>query len=218
MTSATATIPDLIRTLAAAVPFAASDDLPPIACVRIEAGGGALTATATNRYIAAHVRTKATGELGPTFVPTEHATALLDFLKGSRSRDRITGGSALAEVSVADGALCITADGAALTVPTAQRAEWPEPVDAAFADGPTQNSSALGGPIAINLKWLHQIHAATDTSFDIPAVLSFSGPRGMVRVEIGDWFMAIVMPMQRLPKSGPVPFGIPAPKLEAATC
>lgn len=207
---ATTSVSDLIRALTATVRFTDRDSYPGLACVRIEAGSGTLVATGSNRYVAAHGRIKATGELPATFVPAEHISTVLGALNGVRDRDRITGNRTLVEVAVVDGAMRITADGATLTVPARRDVVWPDAVDAAFASGATRDNSALDGPITLDPKWLHQIHAVTDNVLEEPAVLSFGGPRGMIRVEVGDWFVAMVMPMRSLPSSKPVPFGVPA--------
>lgn len=75
---------DLARLLAVTLPATADPEMcmPELAAVHLAAGGGVLTATATDRYVAVHARARlATGVLDPVLLVADDARELRKYLR-----------------------------------------------------------------------------------------------------------------------------------------
>ncbi len=211
-TSATATteVQHLYRVLTAVTPFA--EQQPGVFdSVRIEAGGGVLTATATNRYVVAHARGPATGNLLAANLHTYHAKALVDAL-GAFVDPGTPAFAPHADVTltVGDGRFEVTVGRLSARVDVHGYANWPaDVIVGAYESAPTQDTSALQGAVLLDLDILAKIRDIRTSSS--PARFSFGKPDGPVRVEIEDWFTAVVMPMKATHGEGPtIRYGLPA--------
>lgn len=79
----------LRRALRAALPVPV-DDMPYLDSLHVEARGGTLSVTATDRYIAVRARVPAEGDLAPMLISKDEARVVLRLLKASARRsDRV---------------------------------------------------------------------------------------------------------------------------------
>jgi hypothetical protein len=216
--TATTTVQDLINILAIVKPFTDGYSHPILGTVRIEAGGGIITATATNRAVAAHARAKATGALPPTHLRTKNVAGMIDALKPFVDADLNVyldaDGDSLVELAVEDGKFEITVGRIRAKVDVHASAHWPD-MGAIFAGAPVPEGSLLHGPVTVSLEWCAKLQELQ--SQNAPVRLSFDGPGRPIRVEMGDWFVALIMPMKAKVADYPtVPFGLPTVEAVAA--
>ena len=208
---ATTTIGDLYRIVEAVLPFVEGDHIPAINCVRLEVGGGVLAATATNRVILAHARGVARGVLPAVYLRPGNAQGLLDALRPFLNPDL----DMYLNVNVAsdltlyvDGDWLVVEAGSVRISPRLADVDgWPD-MHKVFANS-VELEPVLNGPILVDPR---QIRALPDMG-STPYRLTFAGQFAPIRVEVGDWFVALVMPIK--PRNGEptaehVPFGLPA--------
>lgn len=210
--TATVTTGNLRTLLAAAIPFTDSMSSHPILeCVRIEAAGGTICATATDRYTAGHVRQQATGTLAPAYLRHDDVTYLIGWLK---AREEFTNGDTteLAELSHDENGRLKVAVGDHAARPRSQTFEtWPNLGPLFDVTG-----TAPDGPVGLSMFVLDKLTTAlTAVGRDKPARWTVGGPTSAVRVEVEDWFVAIVMPVhagkgKSWADKGRVPYGLPA--------
>lgn len=212
----TVTAGHLARLLAVALPATMDpeDCHPILGAVHLAAGGGVLTATATNRYIAVHARTHATGALRPTLLPHLGGKLLLDQLKETDS-------SWLVEIRASTERIIFNNGASQLRFTPAERAEqWPADKMAKIFTTPAADTGVTG------------FHMRADVIRTVGRVLKAARSAGTLRsrwtltplhskspapfrIEVGDWLAIVAMPM-RLPLPyeddftlGPVPYGLP---------
>lgn len=206
-TTVRVTAAGLRRVLGAVRPFAADPgDLPGLDAVRIEAGSGRLTACATNRFVLGHAHAAADGTLPQVRVPVGHVDHIVQMAAGQ---------DATAEVA-------LTVDGDALTVdtPTASLRTvlapgYVLPDLTPILDASDYEQVGVNGMVSFMPGILAVVHEALE-----PLGLGYEGCRlyfrasdKPLRVEVGDWFVALLMPtrmadVEELAQPS-VPYGLP---------
>jgi hypothetical protein len=216
----------LARIIQDVLPFAADgqgvDDLSQLRGVLLEAQGGTLTATATDRYSLAHSRGECEGSLpGRLLIRRSEARLLAETFRSSRAPVAIYVTDAgpvkvvrFAGKSIGD----VTPDGedpdsygygpevGELVDVTVRTMREPFPTyDTLFNDG--EKPSGVSQAIGVNPKLLTRCSAAVDGR-DVTSemrVYTYGDPNRQIRVEVGDDFAAVIMPI----KLGPNRYGGP---------
>jgi hypothetical protein len=193
MSTVTIAASELHALLAATIPFASRDDtLPTICAVRIEAGNGVATATATDRYSLGHARKKADGELPPVLLPVGQAERLATEVKGRQ-------GEQLVELRFAPSHL-----GDAITVHLGDM-DWRitqapgadhYPDLTPILDPSGYESVGIDGVVRLAPRLLARVYDAVGALDSEPARLYFRGDDKPLRAEVGDWFAALLMPVR----------------------
>lgn len=228
----------LSRVLEAAAPFAERDEdgwpaFPGLAAVRLEAAGGVLCATATDRHIAAHARGEASGSLPrPVHVSPDEACGITNALKpfvqtDNDDEDDIPASLTLESPDEPGARLVVRVHGKLVgfdrdvTVSARDtRAEFPiADITRNYAAAPTA-CATLTGPFAIDPRFLETLSAVRHLGGRFrPLRFYATASDAPVRVEFEDWFVALVAPVSadvrdyrqvpvgELPN---VPFGLPA--------
>jgi hypothetical protein len=212
MTSAMIAAADLAVYLRIVRRFTDADDYSPLRCIRLEAAGGKLTITGSNRFVLGHARITAAGELPPTIVDRDWVhviTHALDALPDTPAVVQLRRVSAL--LPDAPPALEITPGVGPflLTVPTV-RATFPK-LDLLF-DSHREKPQGLDEPIGLAPALVRPFAKACADLADLghTAAWHFAGVKNPVRLQVGNTFTGLVMPAT-LPTSevalGPV--GLP---------
>jgi hypothetical protein len=197
----------LLRILDATAPFTGEDTYPTLGRVRVEAGCGVLIATSTDRIVIAHARSKASGDLGPVYLRREDAQSLANRLRLFSAPTAPVTLTVNGDSLVVEGHL----DRCAAEIDTG--GVWPD-LGTLVSTVATAETSTLAGPIGIGQKLLAKLaNVVVASGARDPMRFSTSTPTAPVRVEVGDWFLAIVMPCGISKPGGglvdSVPFGLP---------
>lgn len=218
---------DLVKVLASVLPLVDREPGLSIHGVLLEAAGGVLAATATDRFVLGHARVPCEGELeAPVLVWRKGAKRLLAALRGDEElapRER-----SLLSVEHAGGLskrLCLGVDESGPDGPASLEdfGEWGFDW---YADVPCDSSTADGGPrmafpnyVRAFEKWAEQ-KPGTGTVAVRPSLLArfdaaagfgipsgemprwrFGGHEDLIRVDIGAWFAGMVAPYGSLKKA-----------------
>lgn len=215
----TTTIGRLARALRAAIPFAGRDaTLPAIELVHLHCGGGTLTATATNRYILGHARIPATGALGhPRYLHRSDARALRKDLNRriahrQDSAELVTLTENGDHLTVGYGDTTITYT----TPPGAGQAPHLARILTALV---TNDTVGVLQPIGLNAHVIKPVLKVARLERQKPMRWLMTEPGQPSRVEIGDWFVAAVMPAKLRGDEGTISVDLPgseAPSAEAS--
>ncbi|MGW1059319.1 hypothetical protein [Micromonospora rubida] len=209
--SVTITASGLAQALGATVPFTSRDvTLPAICAVELRAADGVLTATATDRYVIGHARQAATGALSmPRYLHRRDAKSLRNQLL-AHMEHRETGTDPVT-ITEHDDRLTFAFE------PITMSFVQPEGVDnfpdlgAILAAMPARDAEGLHTPVGLSHRVLHPLTKACTWDKFSPPRWTFDGPRKPVRVEIGDWFIAALMPVSLSGDEQPVSVDMPAP-------
>lgn len=214
--SVSVTAKHLARTLRIAIAFADPDGFGGTESVYLEAGNGLLTATATDRHILGHVRQTATGDWGGTgaIIGYDWADLLVEALDILPDNDPV-------ELSLGHGGkrLRLAHPKLVVLVPNSSRApgspkQWVD-YRALFAKV-TDAQPGLSVPVSLDPALIARF---ADVRELLPALWglsatpvrwTFVGEHAPVRIEIGDSFTGLIMPIRLRPQddSGwPVPVG-----------
>jgi hypothetical protein len=193
--TATTTVRDLVAIFTALAPFAGfDDDLPTLTAIQIRTTDGRIEGTATNRYRLARCSRPATGALAdPVYVRAIDAQAIVGWL---RTRAEWTGDDReLVELSVHDGRLAVAVGDFKASPRIVDGTGWPD-LDAVLNDTRDPEPCTRIGLGLDNLKALVAAHEAVGSvgAERIPARWTIAGAERAIRVEIGDGFLACVMP------------------------
>lgn len=217
--TAATTTSSLATILCATLPFASQDyGLPALTSVRIEAGEKVITATTTDRYTIGHARREASGTLPPFLVDAGIAKTLLDALRWVID-DRGHGNDPV-NIDVTDGLdrrISFNFRGIGISATEVPEAGAFPHLSTIVSGTATQDAATLDGLAALSFHTIHRLHAAMEfidglTDWDSPpARWYFDGPTKPVRVEVGDWFLAVLMLVNVRGSEPSVPFGIVQP-------
>jgi hypothetical protein len=222
-TTVQTTTRDLAVLLGATIPFA--DDVeygvPGLAAIQLHAGDGMITASATNRYVVGHARKNATTSEPMRFVlDVDDARHLRKRL--SRATKTSGTGQLPVNISVTTGAR------RALTVNFGRHA----PTTLTFTETHTASAPDFKpifeknlvepgtvpdvGPVGLTATALVPVSKAAKWGpKGDPLRWSFGDSMKPIRVEMGDWFLALVMPARIGDQVKPVEYavpGVPAPE------
>lgn len=241
--TATVYISELVRALKVAGHYAAEEGINgSLRYVCVETGGGVFTATSTNRYVAAHARGEAAGQLPKLWIRRDYAASIAEFLEVftfDRSQHalvmnsqafrkvRLTmTGQRVLSVLLEDGTTEVFKTSVKIEGDWTGREEWPfdnpEMVESTFRTVTDYADAHLHGLSKINLAHiapLLELLAGDDFVSGYCALrFSFTGQTTPVRVEHGDWLLLAVMPIHPRPDHGktlePVPYGLPRQPVE----
>lgn len=201
---ATTSVEHLSDILEAVTPFMTEYDHPVFETVRVEAGRGVITATASNRYAVAHARGEASGTLTALHIDRHGVAELAYALEAVGEEHRL--------VSIylgAAGQVTFAGWGSHVTVPVHAGDGWPAGLSALFAA--TGTAGAPTGQVCVNPQHIAAMAPLRERRGGRHALrLSFTGSDKPVRAEIGDWFTALIMPLVGGSPRATVPFGLPA--------
>ena len=181
---------DLAEALRVAALFAGTDaTIPMLGAVRLECNGVKLTALATDRYTAALYTTEAEGDvLFTANIPTANVRIILTTLKGAaahtpveltRDGDRLT-------VRTFDGQVTVTLN----------NDDFPK-LRHLIPDAHDGDGTGNVGLIGFNPAYLARLaKVATGKGRHEPARLTFTTPLKPVRVDIGENFVGLIMPVR----------------------
>lgn len=211
--TATITAGTLRTLLAAAIPFTAdSDGYPVLNAIRLEVGGGIACTSATDRYALGHVRKEATGSLNPVYLERDDAEGLVEWLDHYIA----VGHSAdLTELVLDDGDLFVNVAGHTWQVPSQNVGAWPD-MGAILDSAPRGEAGAA--PIGLGAKNLAHLLEAVDAlgRSQEPMRWHVGAPKSAIRVEVGDFFVALLMPVAAKNRDGVtladlprIPYGLP---------
>jgi hypothetical protein len=201
MPSITTTTGNVAALLGAVLPFAEKEDdvLPALRTVEIRAGGGEMTATATNRYVAGYARQGAEGELGrPVMLVYEDVELLLAAL-AAWHKDGSRGELLTLTVGDEPAEAVFGYAGRSWAVPEQTYASLELQLTPLFEDVPS-GAAEWAGPIGMRGEVIVPVLAAAKVvaaeggrSHDLMRWY-LVGPQKPVRVEMADWFIALIMP------------------------
>lgn len=210
----TTTAYDLNVLLSGAAPFADNPDYhPTLGCVRLEAGGGVICTSATDRYHLAHVRRPADGDLAPVYLRRDTVEGIVkrldaraQFVGDARERVRI---------SASKGRLDIVVGDHVMHPETEKIEDWPD-LGKVISQGNTGNHNTEG-PVGIGVHSMKLLAEALEAMDHPRAVMRWSlgGPKSPILAELGDWFVALFMPCVARVHETPygsmprVPYGLP---------
>lgn len=220
------TLANLVRALRAVAHVA--DDDTGNECrdtVQIDVHTGHLTATATNRWRSAHARVTAeSGPIGPYRVNiarhhaikivrelSEHLPALdinseTDTWPNSQTVFTLNSPEADRYVRIYAPRLGDLSPTFAIPAVHVSR-----PVTALLADVFAKDYPAPVRPIALNMRWLAELYEGVGDpdAGSFWRVTAADAPHP-IKIEYGDWFVALIMPGRVPASTEPVPFGPPA--------
>lgn len=216
----TTTVRDLYRILTATRPAVDPDEWrEDLSCIHLTAGGGILTATATNRYIAVHARAEALGHLQPTLLHRADATVILRSLRTMRTM--LDKADITIERLDANGAesprLAVTADDRCLTFPVhADVTGFPVKGLATVFARPASDAVIAYPAAPDRLVTVAKI-VRRAVYMDAPAQVRMTqlepNPRETVRsirVDVGNWLAIVAVGATITDMPAPVPYGLPA--------
>jgi hypothetical protein len=212
MTSTTLGADDLRQALRIIRSFTARDDMPGPESIHLEAGHGALVATATDKYVLGHMRCLAAADpLSALLIDRHMAKVICHALSAADAREAVhlrriptLHGEDLLEV-------CTTDQGLSIRVPTHDAASFPRwtPLFDYLAQAP----AGLDTPIGLDPRLLRPFARAAKLLGSGTPRWHFAGPKSPVRVQIGDRFVGLIMPGKLsadTPEPPLVPVGLPA--------
>lgn len=207
-------VPDLLAVLLAAVEFTCkSDGWTELRTVQLAAGGGVLTGTATDRYIAGHARRPATGAFdGVVAIDRDDVKRITDLLHGMGEQAmgaEVTIIAAGTEPRTA--AATFTTSNASLRVSTITVSDSLLTSIANLFTAKPQPHEVLA-PFAINPRLFRAFtEVQTLIARDAPCRVTVGSATSPIRLDMDDWFVGLMMPTRiEGPASvGPVPFGLP---------
>ncbi|WP_432050276.1 hypothetical protein [Verrucosispora sp. NA02020] len=216
--AATVTTSSLATALAAAVPFASRDvTLPAVCAVQLHCGSGVLTATATDRYTIGHARQEATGNLTrPWILHRCDARALRKAISQHMADKRH--GTDLATLTEHDDNLVVRFGNTTLLLTEPEGASSAPDLGAILGKLPTGDGLNLTVPIGLSRRVLRPLLKVAKWAPLDPMRWTIAEPGKPIRVEIGDWFVAAVMPVSLRGDEKNVSVEMPATaKAEAVT-
>lgn len=210
----TTTAYDLNVLLSAVAPFAEKEDWDTFVLryIRIEASGGTICASATDRYHLGHARRPATGDLAPVYIRRD---AVEEVIKRLDARAGFVGdASEEVRLKAANGRLDIEVGDHVIRPATKKVDTWPD-LGKILAESP-KGSHDADGPVYIGSHSL-QILAEAIEGIGQSMVLTrwrMGGAKSPTVVECQDWFVALLQPYAGggpLPgtPNGRVPYGVP---------
>lgn len=212
----TVTAGELAHLLATTLPATADAEHydPALSTVHLAASGGILTVTTTNRHVAVHARSKATGTLRPTLLHAADARLIL-------ARKRETNASWPVEIRATVDRISFSDKDTQLRfTPSDQLTGWPADK---LADYFTRPADALPARLDLSIEVLRTLRQVLKAASQRglyqrtrwTALTGVKAPVTPVKVEVGRWLAILVMPM-RLPRAGEndygdtsVPYGLP---------
>jgi hypothetical protein len=195
--TATCTVAALRTVLRAAL--AATDrESPTGAQVHLHAGDGRICATATDRYVASHARLPADGDLHPVLIHREGATLILRLLEQGSLTRQVT----IGRVGTRPGSrLYVRCNGRRLVLDVGHLGAWPAGIGNLHKILPDRTGSGQR-PVAVDPHRLERLVAGIRPLVGEPpgrvqsALRIYTGPPGQpVRLEIGDWWLGVIMPI-----------------------
>lgn len=206
----------LAQALGSVVPFASRDvTLPSVCAVQLHCAVGVLTASATDRYVIGHARQAATGAFTrPRLLHWRDARALRKAL----SRFIRDQGSSADLVAITEGDASLTLKFGYVTLHMdepegAKNAPNLEPI---LAKLPTNDTAGIQTPIGLSRRVVKPLLKAARWAPCDPMRWLLAEPGKPFRVEIGDWFVAAVMPVALRGDEKNVSVEMPQPKAEVA--
>ncbi|WP_329013108.1 hypothetical protein OG271_03815 [Micromonospora rifamycinica] len=208
MSQITTTTGSLAKILGAVTPFVSRDvTLPALNCVQLRAADGVLAASGTDRYVIGHARQPATGQpTGPLHLARWDAKRLRRELTAF-IEDRET---AADEATITQGGefLTVTFRGVTMHLRQAEGKNYPD-LEKILSALPTHDAEGLHAPVGLTHRVIRPLLKAAELDpFSSPR-WTFDGPRKPVRVEIGDWFIAVLMPVKLQGDEQPVSVEMP---------
>lgn len=205
----TITTGGLAQALGAVIPFASRDEtLPAVGAVQLHCLGDTLTATATDRYVIGHARQDATGTFdGPRFLHWRDAQALRKAI--SRHIAFVESAADLVTITVEDGATNFAFGRTRLAVTEPNGVKSAPDLGPIMAKLPTNDGVSLQQPIGLSRRVLRPLLKAAKWDPYNPMRWLPEDPGKPIRVEIGDWFVAAVMPVKLRGDEGNVPVELP---------
>jgi hypothetical protein len=197
----------LINLLTAVAPFADPEADPErlgiLRQIHLQAGNGVATATATNQFVLGHARQPCAGRLPQALLPAVAVPRIIAILRDCPAGQ-------LVEVVV-------TAERITVRTPDAElRFDQGAGVFqdlTGMLDPAGYAEVGLAGVPAFQPRYLAKVHdAVTALGYgDRPARLYFRGLHTPLRIEVEDWFVALLMPIKtREAETAPqVPFALP---------
>lgn len=192
----------LAAALGSTIPFAYPDvDLPGLHGVQIYASFGAFTATASDRYVIGHATRDATGELPRTYLlHYDSAVRLRDAIESYMSL-RESGADLVAITAPGDSSLRFEFGNVVLTFTEPEYgAKLPDLRDVLDK---LPESGGVREPIGLAPRVLSPLMKAAEWDQFEPLRWTFNGPLKPIRVELGRWFLAAVMPVRLQEKLSP---------------
>lgn len=228
----TTTVGDLDRTLRLAACFADDPDSSPYAAlsaVYLEAGGGILTATATDRYKVGHARTTATGDL-PTkgaLINVERVQWICDGLRDTPAGVPVHLGVDVSTGGILADRLTIATDRLSITVPTVGKLDWPgsQPTRNGWIDYPQLfepfNNAApdTGKPVLLDPRIVGVLAKVGEVVPISCSRWTVIDPLKPIRVEVDNVLTILLMPIREYRYAAehwPIPVGLPARDLTTA--
>jgi hypothetical protein len=210
----TVTARDLARILGATVPFAADPDsgLPAIAAVQLHAGDGLLTATATDRYVLGYARTDATVTPTIRFVMrVEDARSLRKQL--SQTMKQREHGAFLVVLSIDEQSerrgMTVDFEPYSFRYMEASTGSAPNLGEVLAANRVDPGTSPSAGPIGIGARTLKPFVKAAQWTDMAPMRWSQGDSMKPITVEMGDWFLGLIMPSRIAEDAKPVSLAMP---------
>jgi hypothetical protein len=201
---------NLIALLAAVLPFADPEADPQfrdyLRMIRIEAGNGVATAAATDLYVAGYGRKPAAGTLPITMLYHRDAARILKQLRaGDRYRP--------VEIMLSDDTLSVHTSEADLRFTPADGRSWIPAHLEKLLDPAAYKPVPAGHHLAVRPRFLARVHEAVTSLGSDAARVYVSEPGKPIRLEVEDWFVALIAPLNpsRVKTSdGPqIPFLLP---------
>ncbi|MFG1776643.1 hypothetical protein ACGFIG_09465 [Micromonospora sp. NPDC049048] len=208
-TTVTITTGRLAQALGSVVPFASRDvTLPSVCAVQLHCAEGVLTASATNRYVIGHARQPATGAFTrPRLLHWRDARALRKALSRFM-RDQ--GSSAdLVAITEADASLTVKFGYVTLSLDEPEGAKGAPDLGPILAKLPTNDTAGVQAPIGISRRVVKPVLKAARWAPCDPMRWLMAEPGKPFRVDIGDWFVAAVMPVSLRGDEKNVPIELP---------
>ncbi|MEU4590068.1 hypothetical protein [Micromonospora aurantiaca (nom. illeg.)] len=212
MSTVTTSAKDLRHLLTVAVAFTdPEDDLPPLTAVYLEAGGGILTATGSDRYALGHIRATATGDWGRPglAIDRDHAEWIADglaMLDGTEVVHLVTRDSHLTGLR-----LRIHHQEMSVEIPV--RDSWTYPNYRLLFRKFDEQPAALNAPLMLRTHVLEYAGKLRELFGHQPTRWTVLSTTDAIRVEVGGCFAGLLMPAKDATphKSWPVPIGVPEP-------
>lgn len=190
--TATITAKALRLALRATRNFVDGEDMVGLHTIRIEAGGGVLTATATDRTAVGHVRRPAEGDLAPIYLD-------------NRACDLVVAGIAnvptdsVVSLAADDDFLIVSFGGNHLNIKKDPRGEWPDVIWPKLVEHLATTGSATKSaempPFGITPDNLEKVISAARLDGDLLELrIYLNGRTNAIRFEVDTWLLCLVMP------------------------
>jgi hypothetical protein len=189
--TATCTVQTLRTVLRAALAATDRESFTGGAQVHLHAGDGRICATATDRYVVSHARLAADGQLAPVLIHREDATLILRLLDDTSPNQATIGRVG----SRPDSPLYVRCGDRRLVFDVGRLSTWPSSAIANLTKILPDRTGPGHSPVAVNPHHLERLVAAIRPRA-AGALRIYTGPHPQpVRLEIGDWWLGVIMPV-----------------------